>query len=104
MMPARAALPCLMALCTVGIGLSAPQAQAVTIAPRPATAEEDHQRCAKQADAALRLACYDALFAPRSADPLTAPATPADVVTETTAPSVAGAVSGSAERGANNAS
>ena len=89
MMPARAALPCLMALCTVGIGLSAPQAQAVTIAPRPATAEEDHQRCAKQADAALRLACYDALFAPRSADPLTAPATPADVVTETTAPSVA---------------
>ena len=63
---APAALPCLLALCTVGIGLSAAQAQPPAPAPpsetQPARADADTQRCATQADPALRLDCYDKLF------------------------------------------
>ena len=95
MMPAPAALPCLLALCTVGIGLSAAQAQPPAPAPpsetQPARADADTQRCATQADPALRLDCYDMLFGPRAVDPLTAPATPPAEATAAAAPSVAAA-------------
>ena len=75
MTPPRAALPCLLALCTVGIGLSAARAQDIATAPPPTSTDGDPQRCATLTDAALRLACYDQLFAARATDPLTAPAT-----------------------------
>lgn len=94
MMPAPALLPRVLALCVAGIGLSTAQAQATPSGSPPAAADRLAQRCAAQADPALRLACYDQLFAPRAPDPLTAPATrpvEADAAAAPPPPSVAAA-------------
>lgn len=80
MMRSPAPLACWLALSAGGLWL-APAALAQTApdtAPSAApAAAQAGQHCAAHTDAALRLACYDAVFRPQASDPLSAPATSA---------------------------
>lgn len=73
MMRPPAPLPCWLALSAGGLWL-APAALAQTAPGAAPATERAGQHCAAHTDAALRLACYDAVFRPRAPDPLSAPA------------------------------
>ena len=77
MMRSPAALACWLALSAGGLGLApAALAQPGTGSTHTAVvspAERTGQHCAAHTDAALRLACYDAVFRPGAPDPLSAP-------------------------------